>query len=104
VNPDSPGAKNGFAIAADEGPAFWFLNTQTIAKVGATDTGGRLSIVGHRVPPGFAPPPHVRQESDEALLVLDGELEGFCGTARSPSAPRGGSERAATDRGEQQSR
>jgi quercetin dioxygenase-like cupin family protein len=31
------------------------------------------------VPPGFAPPPHIHQASDEALFVLDGELEGFCG-------------------------
>jgi quercetin dioxygenase-like cupin family protein len=79
VNPDSPAAKSGFAVAADEGQAFWFLNTLTINKVGATDTEGRLSIVDHRVPPGFAPPPHVHQASDEAFLVLDGEVEGFCG-------------------------
>jgi hypothetical protein len=38
-----------------------------------------MSIVDHRVPPGFAPPPHVHHHSDEALLVLDGQLEGFCG-------------------------
>lgn len=79
MKPDSPAAKNGFAVAADEGQAFWFLNTLTINKVGATDTEGRLSIVDHRVPPGFAPPPHVHQASDEAFLVLDGEVEGFCG-------------------------
>ena len=79
MNPDSPAAKSGFAVAADEGQAFWFLNTLTINKVGATDTEGRLSIVDHRVPPGFAPPPHVHQASDEAFLVLDGEVEGFCG-------------------------
>ena len=79
MKPDSPAAKNGFAVAADEGQAFWFLNTLTINKVGATDTEGRLSIVDHRVPPGFAPPPHIHQASDEALLVLDGQLDGFCG-------------------------
>ena len=79
MNPDSSTAKNGFVVAADEGPAFWFLNTLTINKVSATDTEGRLSIVDHRVPPGFAPPPHIHQASDEALLILDGEVEGFCG-------------------------
>ena len=69
----------GFVMAADEGQAFWFLNTLTINKVRSDDTQGQLSIVDHRVPPGFAPPPHVHQASDEALLVLDGELEGFWG-------------------------
>jgi quercetin dioxygenase-like cupin family protein len=69
----------GFVMAADEGQAFWFLNTLTINKVRSDDSRGQLSIVDHRVPAGFAPPPHIHQASDEALLVLDGELEGFCG-------------------------
>ncbi len=63
----------------DDGQAFWFLNTLTINKVGGNNSEGRLSIVDHRVPPGFAPPPHIHQASDEAFLVLDGEFEGFCG-------------------------
>ena len=74
-----PNTANGFVVAPDEGKAFWFLNTLTINKVGAEDSKGRLSIVDHRVPPGFAPPPHIHEVSDEAFLVLDGELEGFCG-------------------------
>lgn len=79
MNPDNHTAKDGFVVAADEGQAFWFLNTLTINKVGAADTDGRLSIVDHRVPPGFAPPPHVHQASDEVFLVLDGDVDGFCG-------------------------
>jgi quercetin dioxygenase-like cupin family protein len=69
----------GFVMAADEGQAFWFLNTLTINKVRSDDSQGQLSIVDHRVPAGFAPPPHIHQASDEALLVLDGQFEGFCG-------------------------
>ena len=76
--PDNQTKTGGFVMAADEGQAFWFLNTLTINKVRSDDTGGQLSIVDHRVPAGFAPPPHIHQASDEAL-VLDGELEGFCG-------------------------
>lgn len=79
MNPDNHTAKDGFVVAADEGQAFWFFNTLTINKVGAADTDGRLSIVDHRVPPGFAPPPHVHQASDEVFLVLDGDVDGFCG-------------------------
>jgi len=69
----------GFVMAADDGQAFWFLNTLTINKVRGDDSQGLLSIVDHRVPPGFAPPPHVHEASDEAFLVLDGQFEGFCG-------------------------
>ncbi len=69
----------GFVMAADDGQAFWFVNTLTINKVSSDDSQGQLSIVDHRVPAGFAPPPHIHQASDEAFLVLDGEFEGFCG-------------------------
>ena len=50
MTPDNHTAKDGFVIAADEGQAYWFLNTLTINKVGATDTAGRLSssITGYR--------------------------------------------------------
>ena len=76
---DNPTKTGGFVMAADEGQAFWFLNTLTINKVRSDDSQGQLSIVDHRVPAGFAPPPHIHQASDEAFLVLDGEFEGFCG-------------------------
>ena len=70
---------DGFVVAADEGQPFWFLNTLTITKVGSGHSHGQLSILDHRVPPGFAPPPHLHHQTDEALLVLDGQLNGFCG-------------------------
>lgn len=76
---DNQTKTGGFVLAADEGQAFWFLNTLTINKVGSDESQGQLSIVDHRVPAGFAPPPHVHEASDEAFLVLDGEFEGFCG-------------------------
>ena len=76
---DNQTKTGGFVMAADDGQAFWFLNTLTINKVSSDDSQGQLSIIDHRVPAGFAPPPHIHQASDEALLVLDGELEGFCG-------------------------
>jgi hypothetical protein len=73
-------APPGFVAAPDQGKAFWFLNTLTISKAGSDDTQRRLSIVDHRVPPGFAPPPHIHQHSDEAFLILDGDFDRFAGT------------------------
>ena len=87
MNPDDLTPKNRFVRTADEGQAFWFLNTLTINKVGAAETEGRLSIVDHRVPPGFAPPPHIHQASDETFLVLEGEVEGFCGNQAWTAGP-----------------
>jgi quercetin dioxygenase-like cupin family protein len=76
---DHQAKTGGFVMAADDGQAFWFLNTLTINKIRSGDSQGLLSIVDHRVPPGFAPPPHIHEASDEAFLVLDGEFDGFCG-------------------------
>ena len=71
--------KTGFVLGADQGQPFWFLNCLAINKVNSDDSDGLLTIADHRMPAGFAPPPHIHQGSDEALLVLDGELAGFCG-------------------------
>ena len=87
MNPYDLTPKNGFVRTADEGRAFWFLNTLTINKVGAAETEGRLSIVDHRVPPGFAPPPHIHRASDETFLVLDGQVQGFCGSQAWTAGP-----------------
>ena len=84
---ENPTRTSGFVVTADEGQPFWFLNTLTITKVGSDQCGGQMSIVDHRVPPGFAPPPHVHHHSDEALLVLDGQLDGFCGDHRWQAGP-----------------
>ena len=51
----SPTRTSGFVVAVDEGQPFWFLNTLTITKVGSDQCHDQMSIVDHRVPPGFAP-------------------------------------------------
>jgi mannose-6-phosphate isomerase-like protein (cupin superfamily) len=83
----TPARASGFVVTADEGQPFSFLNTLTITKVASGQCHGQLSILDHRVPPGFAPPPHLHHHSDEALLVLDGQLEGFCGEHRWRAGP-----------------
>jgi mannose-6-phosphate isomerase-like protein (cupin superfamily) len=78
---------SGFVVAADQGQRYWFLNTLTIAKVSSDQCNGQLNILDHRVPPGFAPPPHLHHHTDEALLILDGQLDGFCEEHRWQAGP-----------------
>jgi hypothetical protein len=73
---DNQARTGGFVKAADEGEAFWFLNTLTINKVGSDDSRGQLSIVDHRVRPASRRRPTSTRRANEALLVLDGQLEG----------------------------
>ena len=70
---------NGLVLTADEGQAFWFLNTLTISKVEGIDTRGGFSVLDHRCPAGYAPPPHIHRGTDEAFYILEGLFEGFCG-------------------------
>ena len=69
----------GFVLHQDDGDAFWFLNTLTINKVTGLHTNGSVTIVDHRVPPGFAPPPHLHHGADEMFYIVDGDFQGFCG-------------------------
>ncbi len=80
-------ATSSFVLTEDEGNAFWFLNTLTINKVEGEHTHGGLTIVDHRVPAGFAPPPHIHAGADEAFYILEGEFEGFCGDSRWRAGP-----------------
>jgi hypothetical protein len=70
---------SGFVVAAGEGQPFWFLNTLTINKVGSAGSQGRLSVVDHRVPPGFAPPRtyiwKARRRSSSSTVSLKGSAE-----------------------------
>jgi quercetin dioxygenase-like cupin family protein len=74
-----PGKPQAIVLGPDDGRAFWFLNTLTLNKVEGRHSDGALSIVDHRVPAGYAPPPHSHRHSHEAFLILEGEFEGFCG-------------------------
>jgi quercetin dioxygenase-like cupin family protein len=78
----------GFVLSDDGGEAFWFLNTLTINKVGGQHTCGGLAVVDHRVPAGFAPPPHIHRGADEAFYILEGDFEGFCGDTSWKASPR----------------
>jgi quercetin dioxygenase-like cupin family protein len=72
------GARSGYVLGPDEGDAFHWLGSLTINKVGAATTRGGLSIVDHRVPPGYAPPAHQHRD-DEVFYVLEGDLAVRCG-------------------------
>jgi quercetin dioxygenase-like cupin family protein len=72
------GARAGYVLGPDEGEAFHWLGSLTVNKVGATATAGGLSIVDHRVPPGYAPPAH-RHADDEVFYILEGDFRVRCG-------------------------
>jgi len=69
----------GFVLGPDQGEAYYWLGSLTLNKVMGSHTGGRLDLVDHRVPPGYAPPKHVHRDADEVFYLVDGTLEVTCG-------------------------
>lgn len=80
-NSEPPGgtARRGFVLGPDDGDGYWWLGSTSIVKLAATSSRGSVDVVDHRVPAGYAPPPHVHSESDEIFYLIDGELAVTCG-------------------------
>jgi quercetin dioxygenase-like cupin family protein len=75
-------AKAGYALANDEGEAFWLLGMLQTVKIGKADAGGQFGLLEIVVPPGLGSPWHVHPEEDEWFYVLDGNLTFYVGDTR----------------------
>jgi quercetin dioxygenase-like cupin family protein len=75
-------AKTGYALARDEGEAFWLLGMLETVKIGRADTDGRFGLLEILVKPGDGSPWHVHPEEDEWFYVLDGQVTFYVGDTR----------------------
>lgn len=67
-------AKVGYALANDEGEAFWLFGMLQTIRISRNDTGGQYGLIEAVVPKGIGSPWHVHPEEDEWFYVLEGEL------------------------------
>jgi mannose-6-phosphate isomerase-like protein (cupin superfamily) len=72
----------GYALAHDEGEAFWLAGMLQTVKIAAADTGGRYGLIEVLVPPGLGSPWHVHTDEDEWFFVLEGNLTVYVGDMR----------------------
>jgi quercetin dioxygenase-like cupin family protein len=63
------------ALGSEEGPAVWFLNTLSLIKATASQTGGAFGLIEQLAPVGAGSPYHVHRAEDESFYILKGELE-----------------------------
>ena len=75
-------AKSGYALAKDEGEAFWLLGMLETVKIGRADTAGQFGLLEIVVPPGHGSPWHVHPEEDEWFYVLEGNVTFYVGDMR----------------------
>ena len=64
-------------VAANEGAAYWLVNSLTTVKATTEETGGAFAMFHQTLPPGYATPYHEHRTGDEAFYVLDGEITFF---------------------------
>ena len=67
-------AQAGYALASNEGEAFWLLGMLQTIKIGKDDTAGAYGLLEIVVPEGVGSPWHVHPEEDEWFYVLDGKM------------------------------
>jgi quercetin dioxygenase-like cupin family protein len=87
----------GFVRAADEGERRWFAGGGLhVWKATAEDTDGAFLLFEDRMATGKRTPLHVHPESDETMIVLEGEIvlhldgtDHVVGAGGVASAPRG---------------
>jgi mannose-6-phosphate isomerase-like protein (cupin superfamily) len=75
-------ATQGYALAHDEGEAFWLLGMLQTVKLGQADANGTFGLLEVVIPPGIGSPWHVHPEEDEWFYVLDGNLTIYVGDKR----------------------
>ena len=71
--------------APGEGESVWLVGDLIEVKLSADDTGGAYSMIEETSPPGGGPPPHLHRNEDEALCVLEGEVEFLLGESHLPA-------------------
>jgi quercetin dioxygenase-like cupin family protein len=58
-----------------EGHSLWLAGELYTEKAVGKETGGAFALAEATTPAGGGPPPHIHHREDEAIYVLEGELE-----------------------------
>jgi quercetin dioxygenase-like cupin family protein len=92
----SPEEKGRAYLHPGEGRSVWLVDDLVTVKLASEDTGGAYSLMEVRTQPGGGPPPHAHRNHDEAIYVLEGDVELSVGESSLPAgagscvyAPRG---------------
>ena len=61
---------------SDDGERIELGPNEVVVRLSGEDTEGEFSLLEYTAPPGGpSPAPHVHEETDEVIFVLDGELQ-----------------------------
>jgi quercetin dioxygenase-like cupin family protein len=86
TNPVS--ATAGFLLSPNDGEKIWIVGDTLWFKATSAETGGAYTVIENISLPGSGPPPHLHENEDESIYVIDGKFEILLG-AKTIRAERG---------------
>ena len=72
----TPAPKAHISLSCDA-PSFSAVGDIYTIRASGAQTGGTLTLLESRIPPGGGPPPHVHSREDESFYVLSGTITFF---------------------------
>jgi quercetin dioxygenase-like cupin family protein len=77
---DSTNARaSAVALQPGAGEALWFLGCLLTVKISRKESAGRVCVIEHLCPQGFAAPLHRHSHEEEWFYVLEGEMTFYVG-------------------------
>jgi quercetin dioxygenase-like cupin family protein len=68
-------ATAGFVVPPSDGEKIWIVGDTLWLKATSAETGGAYTVIENISLPGNGPPPHLHENHDESMYVIDGEFE-----------------------------
>src|SRR5919206_4965092 len=80
-------ATGGFVLPPSNGEKIWIVGDTLWLKATSAETGGAYTIVENISLPGSGPPPHLHENHDESIYVINGEFEILLDAKKIRAAP-----------------
>jgi len=77
----------GFLLSQSEGEKIWITGDTLWFKATSAETGGAYTVIEVNSLPGNGPPPHLHENEDESIYVIDGEFEILLGAKTMRAEP-----------------
>ena len=73
-------ARKPYVRGVAAGTAIQQFGVELHYLVEGCDSLGKLALLHYVSSPGHEPPPHVHEDEDEVIYLLEGELDAYCGS------------------------
>ena len=77
----------GFLLSPSDGEKIWITGDTLWLKATSAETSGAYTVIEVNSLPGNGPPPHLHENEDESIYVIDGEFEILLGAKSMRAEP-----------------